>query len=138
MRPRLPLLAELLAMAALLAACSSPLQVLSVTPATALDDLYQPVETTNVFGPQDTFFVSVQLRNYRPDMQVVARWRYEGQFITETTLVTGPLGDSTKPYEGYAGFSLRNDNPPWPSGDYTVEIVYQDKVLGSAAFRVEP
>jgi hypothetical protein len=109
-----------------------PLRVTEVVPATALDDTYRPVETTDVFDPEDTFFVSVQLSGYRPDMELLARWKYQDNLITETTLNTDDVG------EGYAGFSLINDNPPWGEGRYTVEIVYEDEVLGSAAFRVEP
>lgn len=110
---------------------SRPPEVLSVLPATALDDQYQPLEVTDTFGPDDTFFVSVELRGYRSDMALSARWLYEGELITETTLETANTG------EGYAGFVLVNEAPPWPQGKYRVEIVYQDDVLGSAAFTVE-
>lgn len=108
-----------------------PPEVLSVTPATALDDEFRPVEPTEVFGPEDTFFVSVELRNYQPGT-LGARWLYEGQVITEMMLDTTDTGD------GYAGFVLRNDDPPWPTGQYTIEITYRGRVLESASFRVEP
>ena len=106
------------------------LRVVKVTPATTLDDQFQPVKSTDRVGPHDTFFVSVELRDYRPDMKITARWRYEGTTINETVLKTSDIGN------GYAGFSLINDRPPWPAGNYVVEIVYNDKVLGSAPFRV--
>jgi hypothetical protein len=108
----------------------APLRVLSVTPTRALDDLYRAVEPTDTFSPQDTFFVSVELQGYRPDMTLVARWRYEGEVITETELETTDSGS------GYAGFALRSEALPWPAGEYSVEIVYQERVLGSATFRV--
>ncbi len=108
----------------------APLRVLSVTPARALDDLYQAVEPTDVFSPQDAFFVSVELQGYRPDMTLTARWRYEGEVITETELETADSGS------GYAGFALRREALLWPAGEYSVEIVYQGRVLGEAAFRV--
>ncbi len=106
-------------------------EVLSVTLATALDDLFRPIEATEHYDPDATFFASVRLRHYRSDMELWARWSYEGQLITETLLETSDSG------EGYAGFALRNDDPPWPSGHYTLEVVYQDRVLGSADFQVE-
>jgi hypothetical protein len=105
--------------------------VIEVIPATALYDTYQPVEATDIFRPADTFFVSVKLSDFRPGMDLFARWKYQGRLITETDLSANGAG------EGYAGFSLMNDNPPWPVGDYTVEIVSADVVLGRAAFRVE-
>jgi hypothetical protein len=109
-----------------------PPRIIEVVPATALYDNYRPVEATDVFHPEDTFFVSVHLSDYRPDMELFARWKYQDRLITETTLKTDDVG------EGYAGFSLINDNPPWSEGTYTVEIVYDGKVLDSANFRVEP
>jgi hypothetical protein len=109
-----------------------PLNVLDVTPATALDDTYRPIEETEVYGPEDTFFVSVALEGYRAGMEVYARWLYEGELITETLLDTADEGT------GFAGFVLRNEAGAWPVGEYAVEIVYRDEVLGKAGFRVEP
>lgn len=125
------LLAGLVVLAVFLALRSRGPQVVSVTVATALDDAYRPVAVTDVYGPQDTFFVSVELRGYRPEMEVIARWRYEGQVIRETPLSTQQAGD------GYAGFVLTNEGFPWPEGAWTVEIVYEGEVLGQTTFRVE-
>lgn len=125
------ILAVLIALGVWIALRSRTIQVLEVVPATGLYDNYRPVEATTVFHPEDTFFASVQLSNYQPDMELFARWKYQGRLITETTLDTDYAG------EGYAGFSLINDNPPWPVGSYTVEIVYRNEVLGSADFSVE-
>jgi hypothetical protein len=107
------------------------LEVVSVVPATALDDRYRAVEAADVYGPGDTFFVSVQLKGYKPDMAISARWRYEGEVITETPLETVDAG------EGYAGFALWNEASAWPVGRYMVEIVYQGESLASAAFSVQ-
>lgn len=127
----LALLAGLIALAVFLALRSRGPEVVSVTMATALDDTYRPVAATDVYGPQDTFFASVELRGYRPEMAILARWRYEGWVIRETPLTTQQAGD------GYAGFVLINEGFPWPEGSWTVEIVYEGDVLGRAAFRVE-
>lgn len=110
----------------------APPTVLSVMPATAFDDAFRPIEVVDAYGPEDTFFISVELEGYDSSMELIARWLYEGQLITETTLATADSG------VGYAGFVLRTEYPPWPAGRYTVEIVYEGEVLGSAAFRVEP
>ncbi len=124
-------LAVFVVLGVVLALRSRPPRVTSVTLATALDDAYRPVDTTTVYAPEDTFFVSVQLQGFRQGMNLKARWRYDGGVIKETPLETDTSGD------GYAGFVLRNDAPPWPDGPYSVEILYDGQVVGSAAFRVE-
>lgn len=108
-----------------------PVEVLSVTPATALDDHFQPVSSTDQYAPGDSFFVSVELRGYQPRHQLFARWKYEGQVITTTRLETQSAG------QGFAGFVLRNEDGDWPVGKYSVEILFDDEILGSASFRVE-
>lgn len=108
-------------------------QVLSVVPAHSLDAAFRPIEPTQRFGPDETFFISVELRGYRPGMDVSAVWRYEGQMITQTPLATNDAGD------GYAGFALSPEDPPaWPPGRYTVDILYGEKLLGRAVFEVAP
>jgi hypothetical protein len=125
------MLAALVVLSIFLARRSAAPEVLSVTPAHALDAAYRPVEPAETFAPGDTFYVSVELRGYRTGMDLRARWLYEGQVITETPLDTPDAGD------GYAGFSLSPENPPeWPPGQYAVDIVYEDHVLNRAAFRV--
>jgi hypothetical protein len=106
------------------------LRVLSATPARALDDAFRPIDPTTTFGPEDDFFVSVELSGYRPGMDVRARWRYEGQVITETTLNAEGQGS------GHAGFVLSNDRPPWPVGEYSVEILLDGEPLASTTFAV--
>jgi hypothetical protein len=106
-------------------------QVTHITTASALDDGFDPVSTTDTFQPRDTFFVSVNINNYRSDQDIRARWRLDGGKIGETSLEThGASGNIT------AGFSLSNPNP-WPAGRYTVEIVFGDKIIGTTSFRVE-
>jgi hypothetical protein len=125
------MLAALVVLSIFLARRSAAPEVLSVTPAQALDADYRPVDPVETFAPGDTFYISVELRGYRPGMDLRARWHYEGQVITETPLDTSTAGD------GYAGFSLSPQNPPeWPPGQYAVDIVYDDHVLSRAAFRV--
>jgi hypothetical protein len=124
------LLFGLIAVAVLMALRNRP-EVLAVIPATALDDLYRPVEATNTYRPDEVFFVSVEIENYDPYSPLSARWLYEGDQIAETPLeIEGSV-------DQYAGFALRSDVAPWPTGNYTVEIVYKKRVLGEAAFRVE-
>ena len=124
------LLIGLIAVSVLMARRNRP-EVLAVIPATALDDLYRPVEVTDTYSPDDVFFVSVEIENYDPYSPISARWLYEGDMIAETPLEIEGMVDR------YAGFALRSDVAPWPAGDYTVEIVYKNRVLEEASFRVE-
>jgi hypothetical protein len=125
-------LGVMIALGVWLARLPRPPRVLEVVMATALYDDYRPVVATSLYHPKDTFFASVHLSDFAPDTDLLARWSYQGNTITETALDTKDAG------QGYAGFSLDSGNQPWAVGDYRVEIVYRDEVLGSAAFRVEP
>ena len=121
-------------LAALLLAVASrprPPRVLGMVTATALDDTYRPVSTTEVYGPQDVFYLSLELQGYRPNPPIRARWLYGTQVITEMDLAGSSSGD------GYAGFELRNERPPWPAGEYQVEVWWEDQRLSSLSFRVE-
>jgi hypothetical protein len=104
----------------------------SIVIAKALDDQFQPIDPTDSYNPEDdTFFVSVVLKNYYGSPPVVAVWRYEGQIIEETNLLTSGQGNIT------AGFSLVNSNPPWQAGKYAVDIVAGQTVLASKTFMVK-
>jgi hypothetical protein len=133
------MLIVMVAIGATFAYRARPPRVLSVVPATGLYDNYRPIEATDIFHPDDTFFVSVQMDDFRRGMELAARWSYQGQVITETTLDPNRIAEGDGKGEGkdFVGFLLMNDNPPWPVGDYTVEIIDGVEVLGSAEFRVE-
>lgn len=109
----------------------SELTVRSITPAKALDMAYRPIQATESFSPYDTFYMSVELKNYHAGAPLYARWYYEDRDITQTSLNVDLNGDI------FAGFVLRNDQPPWPPGAYRVDIIYQDTMIGSQTFRVE-
>ena len=107
-------------------------RVTAITVASALDDGYKAVTPTDTFHPTDTFFVSVQIADYRSDQNITARWRFNGKIIHESALEThGAAGTIT------AGFSASN-SAPWPTGPYSVNIANGDKILASATFRVVP
>jgi hypothetical protein len=106
-------------------------EVISVTPARALDADYRPVDPTTTFLPDETFYISVELRGYRSGTELVAQWRYGGEVFDQTSLIASDAG------EGYAGFSLSPQDPPeWPVGTYLVDILYEDHLLGRASFEV--
>ncbi len=123
-------LAIMIALALWISRSSGNIRVLSVTPATTLDSSFRPVKATDTYGPNDTFFVAVQLEGYHEGVPLRARWRYNGRVINETALSTAETGD------GYAGFSPSRTQP-WAVGAYSVEIVSNDTILGAATFHVE-
>ncbi len=96
----------------------------------AFDETFRPVEIVEGYGPNDRFSVSIALQNYDPDDPLSARWYYDDSLITETWLGTQDAGD------GYAGFELVNNNPPWPVGTYAVEVYWRDQVLAGLSFEV--
>ena len=107
------------------------LEVRSMVTARALADDFSPVDPAAAYGPQDTFYLSADLRGYRPGMDLRARWLYDDQVIAETPLIVQNSGD------GYAGFALSPDDPPeWPAGTYRVELLYDGKVLDFTEFEV--
>lgn len=107
-----------------------PPQVTGIMLASAFDESFRPVEVVEGYGPDDRFSVSLALQNYDPDDPLSARWYYGDTLITETRLGTRDAGD------GYAGFELVNNNPPWPVGMYTVEVRWRDRVLAELSFEV--
>lgn len=107
-------------------------RVTGITVASALDEGYEAVTPTDTFHPSDTFFVSVQIADYRSDQNITAHWRFNGKIIHESVLEThGAAGTIT------AGFSASNTEP-WPVGPYSVDIANGDTILTSATFRVAP
>jgi len=122
-----------LLLALLLAVASRPRppRVLSIVTATALDDTYRPIATTEVDGPEDVVDLSVERQGDRPNPPIRARWLDGSQVITEMDLAGSSSGD------GFAGFELRNERPPWPTGEYRVEVWWKEQRLSSLSFRVE-
>lgn len=101
-----------------------------VITADALDDQYRPIGATEVYASDDTFYVSVEIDDYRADDPVAARWQYGGEVIATTPLEADLYGGI------YAGFVLANE-ALWPEGRYRVDILYGEDVLGGADFRVD-
>lgn len=125
------ILAVLIVLAVVLARQSASPEVLSLTPARALDDAFRPVEPVDTFSPGDTFFVSAEFRDYSPDAELSVRWLYEGEVIAEIPIEPDDVID------GYARLTLAPDDPAgWPPGGYVVDVLHEDNLLNRAAFRV--
>lgn len=106
-------------------------EVLSLTPARALDAGFRPVEPATTFAPGDSFFVSAEMSGYTAGTALSARWLYEGEVIAETTIESDDVSGEV------ARLSLAPDDPTgWPPGTYVVDVIYEDDLLGRTAFEV--
>jgi len=116
-------------------ACGTPASstgpvVESVTPSHGLGGDYRPLEPAENFAPEETFYCAVLMRGLQPGVVVSARWLYQGNLVKRTDYVVQQTGN------GYVGFELANDSPPWPAGQYSVEILVDHSRAGTAGFTV--
>lgn len=97
--------------------------------ARSLNADYEPVETSNVFGPTDTFYCSVKVTDLKKGSEVMARWFFGGEF----------LGEYTYPVEGggsgHIGFNL-SPAGTWLAGNYRVDVYLDGELTQSVAFSV--
>ncbi|MCA9873146.1 MAG: trypsin-like peptidase domain-containing protein, partial [Anaerolineales bacterium] len=90
-------------------------------------------QTTTTFGPDDTFYLIVDLANAPDDTRVKAAW----------TAVSVSGADPNTPLDDVEltggsntlTFNLDN-NGPWPAGDYQVELFLNDESVQTLPFRV--
>lgn len=148
------LLTSLLIVSLLLTACgrgeepSTPaaetttaLEVLSATYARGLDDQMGPVDPGDRYAPEDTVYLSVQLKGNPRQGVVAARFYYGDQEITEVSLDLDEMrkeqgllfvvGGNTQ-----VGFTLAPNNP-FPVGDtYVTKLYLNGKQVATYPFAV--
>jgi len=95
----------------------------------SLDANYEPVETTNVFGPTDIFYCSVEVADLEKDSEVTARWFLGSESLGEYTYAAEAGGS------GYVGFNL-SPAGTWPAGNYRVDIYLNGELARSVTFLV--
>jgi hypothetical protein len=97
--------------------------------ARSLDADYEPVETTDVFDPTDTFYCSVKVTDLEEGSEVTARWFFGSEFLGEYTYTAEASGS------GCIGFNL-SPAATWLAGNYRVEIYLGGDLAQVAAFSV--
>ncbi|MFZ1398376.1 MAG: S1C family serine protease, partial [Candidatus Promineifilaceae bacterium] len=124
----------LLAMALLLAACGGDVSFSTANIGAAqLARDEAGGEVTSTFGPNDTFYLLVDLNNAPDGTTVKAAWTavsvpdVDPNTLLDEVTLTGGSGRLT--------FDLKNDNP-WPAGDYEVAIFLNEELDRSLAFQV--
>lgn len=105
-----------------------------VTTAAALDANQEPAGIADIFGPEDTVYVSVEALGYEEGSDVSARLIH-----ADRTLATLPV-DADRISERYLGWAFSPADAgreAWEPGSYTVEIVFRgQRVLGTADFQI--
>jgi serine protease Do len=89
--------------------------------------------STTTFGPNDTFYLIVDLANAPEDTKVKASWTA----VAVTGADPNTVLDDVELTSGSATltFDLANDGP-WPAGDYQVELFLNGESVRSLPFRV--
>ncbi|MDX9954750.1 MAG: S16 family serine protease [Anaerolineae bacterium] len=120
---------------------TTDLEVLNVTYAQSLDEEMGPVNPTEKFAPEDSIYLSVQLKGNPTQGIVAARFFYGDQEITEVNLdleeihqeqgLIFSVGGNTQ-----VGFTL-TPTEPFPTGDtYVTKLYLNGKQAGSYPFAV--
>ena len=107
----------------------SPAAAATIVTARSLDADHQPVEPTDVFGPQDTFYFATTL-DVPVGTELVVSWTFAGSVIFEdfTTTQESPSSLWGK---------LTSSSGDWPDGEYQVVILDgTGQILARTAFQV--
>lgn len=106
-----------------------------------LEDNQKPKDKAEFFMPEETVYVSVELKG-RPAKGVVScRFMIEKDLIAEAKIdvatvnsgVIASIGQST-----FAGFNLIHEKPLPVGNIYSVELAFDGKPLGTFPFRIAP
>lgn len=97
--------------------------------ARSLDANYEPIETTNVFGPTDTFYCSVKVTDLEEGSEITAKWFFGSEFLGEYTYTAEDGGS------GHIGFNL-SPAGTWLAGNYRVEIYLNGALAQGVSFSV--
>ena len=84
---------------------------------------------SEVFGPEDTIYVSVVTEGRSSDTLLAARWMREGRVLGETSQSIAPAGSATSEFHVYkpGGFE---------AGEYEVEILVEGQPVQKRRFTV--
>jgi hypothetical protein len=97
-----------------------------------LADDYSPVGPTDVFGPGDDFYISVEYSDLEEGQTIEVKWYQADEMLYELSVDM----DASTAGEGYAGFTLSNTQL-WSAGDYHADIYLDGEFDHSVDFRVE-
>ncbi len=114
-------------------ACSltpGPPSIGEVVTAKGLDSDYKPVDPTTSYTSDDTFYVSVEVKDLIVGSVVNVKYTLDGEKYEETSLTADQKGS------GFYGFKLTPGGSHTP-GEYTAEVYLDDKLIKSVPFTVK-
>ena len=97
-----------------------------------LGDDYSPIGPTDVFAPENDFYVSIDYSGLKEGQVIGAEWFLGDESLYEVSLTL----DASNAGDGYAGFSLTNTEL-WTVGNYHVDISLDGGFDQTVEFRVE-
>jgi len=90
-------------------------------------------DTTSVFGPRDTLYVSVVTENAGPMARLTARWKFQdGQTVDSTSQAVAASATGTMSVTEF--HAVKPDG--WPVGTYTVDLWLDNTPVGSRQIQV--
>jgi serine protease Do len=117
------------------------LEVLEVTYAQGFDEEMAPVDPGNEYEPDETVYLSVQLKGNPRKGVVTSRFFYEDQEITDVSLDLAEMYEE----EGlifviggntFVGFTLTHEQPFPPGDGYRADVSLDGQPVGSYGFTV--
>jgi hypothetical protein len=132
-RNKLSLFVAVVALAAAVLACGFSASTARITEAFLSADP-DGAEPTNVFFPEETFYLIVELANAPEDTRVKAVW--VAVDVDEVDFDTVIDEAELETCDGRLTFDLANDEL-WPAGNYKVDVYLNDNVVETLEFSVE-
>jgi hypothetical protein len=116
-------------------------ELLEATFAHGLSEEMQPVDPGADFSPDETVYLSLQIKGRPKEGLVTARFYWHDSLIAEAGVdladvnsgLLFSIGEDT-----YAGYTLTHEQPFPLSDQYRAEVFYNDQPLGTYPFRVIP
>ncbi len=94
-----------------------------------VDEYLRPLEPTNTFAPEETFYCSVQVQDLREGTILAAKWYQGSDLIGEEQAML------SQAFSGHLKFKLAPVGV-WEVGDYALEVYLDGELAGSATFEV--
>jgi hypothetical protein len=92
-------------------------------------------DTTSVFAPRDTLYVSVVTENAGPTARLTARWKFQdGQVVDSTSQAVAVSAAATGTMSVTEFHAVKPDG--WPVGTYTVDLWLDTTPVGSRQIQV--
>jgi hypothetical protein len=112
---------------------SGPPSIGSVVATRSVDDSFKATDPTSTFSPNDTFHLSVQVKNLLVGSNITVKYYIDGVHAEEadTTVIADKAGS------GYYDFSLTPPADGFPVSEYTAEVYLDNTLSNTITFLVK-